>query len=58
MVEGLGFLGGEGEDFLHARGVRDIADHFLIRPGANLFLDFHADGFEIEAQLQIGRAHV
>ena len=49
MVEGLGFLGGEREDFFDARRVGDVADHFLIGAGADLLLDLHADGFEVEA---------
>ena len=49
MIESLGFLGGEREDFLDAGRVRDVADHFLIGSGADLFFDLHADGFEVEA---------
>ena len=51
VIQRLGFLGGEGENLLHARRVRNVADHLLIRAGADLFLDFHADGFEIQAEL-------
>ena len=39
------------ENLLHARRVRNIADHLLIGAGADLLLDFHAHGFQIEADL-------
>ena len=48
MVQSSGFLGRQSEDLLDAWRVRDIADHFLIGAGADLLLDFHANGFEIE----------
>ena len=51
VIERLGFLGGKGEHLLDARRVGDVADHLLIGAGANLFLDLHADGLEIEAHL-------
>ena len=51
VVERLGFLGGERQHLLDARRVRDVADHLLVRPGADLLLDLHADGFEVEAHL-------
>ncbi len=51
MSEGFGFLTGEGEDFLHARRVRNVADHLGLGTGADLFFDFHANGLEIEAHL-------
>ena len=51
VVQGLGFLGGQREDLLDAWGVRNVADHLLVGAGADLFLDFHADGLEVEAQL-------
>src|SRR5579859_1481454 len=51
VVERLGFFGGQGEDLFNARGIRDVADHLLIGPGADLLFDFHADGLEIEAEL-------
>src|SRR5947209_10607184 len=50
VVKSLGFLGGERENFLHARRVGNIADHLLIGAGAHLLLDFHANGFEVEAE--------
>ncbi len=50
MIQRLGFLGAQRENFLHARRVGNVADHLLIGAGADLFLDFHADGFEVEAQ--------
>ena len=51
VVERLGFLGREGEHLLDPRRVGDVADHLLVRPGADLLLDLHADGFEVEADL-------
>ena len=45
------FLAREREHFLHARRVGDVADHLGLRAGADLFLDFHADGLEIEPHL-------
>ena len=50
MIEGLGFLGGKCEDLLHPRGVRNIADHFLIGASADLFFDLHADSLKVEAK--------
>ena len=49
VIERLGFLGGEGQHFFHARRVGNVPDHFLVGAGADLFLDLHADGFEVEA---------
>ena len=51
VVERLRFLGGEREHLLHARSVGNVADHLLIGAGADLFLDFHADGLEVETHL-------
>ena len=51
MIERLGLLRRQGEDFLDAWGVRDVADHFLVRPGANQLLDLHANGFEVKVHL-------
>ncbi len=48
MVERLGFLAGERQDFLDARSVGNVADHLGLGTGADLFLDLHADGFQIE----------
>ncbi len=50
MAEILGLLLGQGEDFFDAGGVRDVADHLLVGAGADLFLDLHADSFEVEAK--------
>jgi len=50
-VEGFGFLGGEGEDLFHPRGVRDVAGDLGVGPGANLFFHLHPDGLEIETHL-------
>ena len=49
VIERLGLLRREREHFFHARRVGNVADHLLVRAGADLFLDFHADGFEVEA---------
>ena len=49
VIEGLGLLLRQGQDLLHARRVGNVADHLLIGAGADLLLDFHADGFEVEA---------
>src|ERR1043166_7550336 len=51
VVESLGFLCRESENLFDAGSVRNIANHFLIGTGTDLFLDFHADGFEVEAEL-------
>ena len=55
VVERLGLLGGEREHLLHARRVGDVADHLLVGAGADLLLDLHADGFEVEAHASGGR---
>ena len=49
MVEGFGFFAGEGEDFFHAGGVGNIADHFGFGATSDLFFDLHANGLEVEA---------
>jgi hypothetical protein len=51
MIERLGFLAREGEDFFHARGVGDVAGHLGVGAGTDLFFHFDADGFEIEPEL-------
>ena len=51
MIERLRFLAGEREHFLHPRRVGNVADHLRFRAGADLFLDFHPDGLEVEAHL-------
>ena len=51
MIERLRFLAGERENFFHARRVRNVADHLGLRPGADLLLDFHPHGFEVETHL-------
>ncbi len=47
MVQGFGFFGRQREDLFDTWGVRDIPNHLLVGTGADLFLDFHADGFEV-----------
>ena len=54
VIERLGFLGRERENLFHARRVGNVADHFLVGPGADLFLDFHADGFQVKAHASAG----
>ena len=49
VVQRLGFLLGKLEHFLDARGVRDVAGQFLVRAGADLFLDLEAHGLQVEA---------
>ncbi len=49
VVERLGFLLREAEHLLDARRVGNVADHLLVGAGADLLLDLHADGFEVEA---------
>ena len=49
VVERLGFLLGKAEHLLDTRCVGNVADHLLVGTGADLLLDLHADGFEIEA---------
>ena len=51
MIERLRFLAGEREHLLHARRVGNVADHLRFRAGADLLLDLHADGLEVEAHL-------
>ena len=48
VIERLGLLGREREHLFHARRVGNVADHLLVGAGADLFLDLHADGFEVE----------
>ena len=38
----------KGKHLLHAGRIRNVADDALIRTGADLFLDLHADGLEVE----------
>ena len=49
VLQALGFLTRQSEDFLDARCVGDIAHHFGLRAGADLFFDLHAHGLEVEA---------
>src|SRR5215471_695289 len=51
MIKRFRFLARESQNFFHARRVRNVADNFRFRSGADLFLDFHAYGFEIESHL-------
>ena len=49
VIERLGFLGREREDFFHARRVGNVADHFLIGAGADFLFHGDADGVEVNA---------
>src|SRR6267378_5578988 len=49
MIERLGFLAGESQHLFHPRRVGNVADDFCFRTGADLFLDFHPDGLQIES---------
>ena len=51
MVEALGLLAGQRENFLHARGVGDVADHLGFGAAADLFFDLHAHGLHVETHL-------
>src|SRR5256885_4420533 len=51
VIESFGFFRGESQNFFDTRCIRNISDHLLIGTGADLFLDFHANGFEVEAEL-------
>src|SRR5260370_1360615 len=48
MIERLRFLAGERQNLFHARRVGNVADDFCFRPRADLLLDFHSHGLEIE----------
>jgi len=50
VVKVSGFPGSNGQDFFHPRGIGDIADHLPVGAGADLFLDFHPDRFEVETE--------
>src|SRR5262245_53128831 len=49
MVKRFGFLGGQGEHFVNARRVRNIADGVFVGACPDLPLDFPPDGVEIDA---------
>ena len=51
MIERLGLLAREREHFFHARRVGNVPNHFRLRSGADLLLDFHPHRFEIETHL-------
>ena len=51
VVEALGLFAGQREDFLHARRVRDVADHLGLGAAADLFFDLHAHGLHVETHL-------
>src|SRR5262249_24618318 len=49
MIERFRLFTGECQNFFHARCVGNVTNNFRFRPRANLFLDFHAHGLEIES---------
>ena len=51
MLQRLGFLAGQGQNLLHPGGVGNVADHLGLGARADLLLDLHADGLEIEPHL-------
>ena len=51
VIQGFGFLAGEGEHLLHSWSVRNVAHHLGFRTGADLLLDLETNGFEIEPEL-------
>ena len=51
MIQRLGFFLSQSENFFHPGRVWDIADHFLIRTGADFFLDGESDRFEVQTEL-------
>ena len=51
MIERFGFLAGERQHFLNPWRVRNVADHFRLRPRADLLLHFHAHSLKIETHL-------
>ena len=51
MIEGLRLLARQGEDLLHARGVRNAALGLGLLPGAHLLLDGRADRLKVQPHL-------
>ena len=51
MIERFRFLARKRENFFDARRIRNVAHHLGLRPGTDLFLDFHPHGFEVETHL-------
>ena len=51
VIQRASFLRGERENFFNARRVRNVADDALVGAGADLFLDFKADGFKVQPHL-------
>ena len=52
MIQRLGFLRGQRENFFHARCVRDVAGHLRVGPGADVLLDLHPHGVEIHTEFR------
>src|SRR6266446_4621097 len=51
MIQRLRFLARQCQYFFDPRGVGNVADNLGLRPRANLFFHFHANGLKIEAHL-------
>src|SRR6266478_1825186 len=51
VIEGLGFLGSQCHDMLHAGRIRNASDYLLLRTSAHLLLHFLAYVFQIESEL-------
>src|SRR5438309_3614202 len=51
MMKRFGLLGSKRQDFLYARGVRDVAGHLLVGTSANHLFDLAPDGLEIQAHI-------
>ena len=48
VIQRLGFLRCQGQNLFNPRCVGDVADHLLVGAGADLLLDFHPDGLQVE----------
>ncbi len=50
VVEGLGLLAGQSQDFFHPRGVRNITRGFSVRAHADLLFDSGTHGVQVKAK--------
>ena len=51
VIQSLCFLAGQGQYLFHPRGVRNVSYHLCLGMRADMFLDFHPDGFKVESHL-------
>src|SRR5712691_3702888 len=51
VIQGASLLGGQSQDSLDPRRVRNKTNYFLVRAGANLLLNFRPDALQIESHL-------